>query len=523
MIRNKEYWIARALQRERESSLQGAALTAKMFQEYDTAAKEIRKEIGDFYARYAGKYGLTYDQAVRVLTRKEFRDWKATLEEYIARIAAEPDSRVKALLTAQLDALSTNSRISRLEALLGQIDLKLNELWETGVSQMKAEFGETFREGYYKKVYDIQSRAGFIHEFAKLDESVVENVLSYPWSGAMFSDRLWRNKQALLFHVRETITQGVMQGKSVAAMSKELSSRMGQSYKAAERLIRTETAHFHGEADRAAYEAAGVEEYEYVATLDARTCEVCGALDGKHFKVKDAQVGVNYPPMHPNDRCTTVEYDPDDALDWYNSGRKMPENMTYEEWYQQQVDANGPGFVETEREKAYHITEDREAWKKYKELLGADAPSSLEAFQNIKYKDPDLYQMYRLDYNRRSRLTADPSLALPDAGGAYADQDKFLKYLFNPDNPRGYAKGVAFADRLGYNIDNWEALRAEILRRARLYPVRSIGNRGFGMVYEQKMILYGKTGKPTNVVISWIAEDGKPRMVSAYIKEAKND
>lgn len=123
MAGNKEYWIARALQRERESSLQGAALTAKMFQEYDTAAKEIRKEIGDFYARYAGKYGLTYDQAVRVLTRKEFRDWKATLEEYIARIAAEPDSRVKALLTAQLDALSTNSRISRLEALLGQIDL----------------------------------------------------------------------------------------------------------------------------------------------------------------------------------------------------------------------------------------------------------------------------------------------------------------------------------------------------------------------------------------------------------------
>lgn len=206
------------------------ALTAKMFQEYDRAAKAIRRDIGDFYSKYAGKYGLTYDQAVRLLTRKEFQEWKATLGEYIARIAAEPDPRVKALLTAQLDALSTNSRISRLEALLGQIDLKLNELWETGVSQMKAEFGETFREGYYKKVYDIQSRAGFIHEFAKLDESVVENVLSYPWSGAMFSDRLWRNKQALLFHVRETITQGVMQGKSVATMSKELSAKMGQSY-----------------------------------------------------------------------------------------------------------------------------------------------------------------------------------------------------------------------------------------------------------------------------------------------------
>ena len=178
MARNKEYWIARALQRENEAYLRGVELTAKMFQEYDRAAKAIRREIGDFYSKYAGKYGLTYDQAVRLLTRKEFQEWKATLAEYVARIAQEPDPRVKAVLTAQLDALSTNSRISRLEALLGQIDLKLNDLWETGVAQMKAEFGDAFQEGYYKKLYDIQSRVGFFHEIAKLDESVVEDVLS---------------------------------------------------------------------------------------------------------------------------------------------------------------------------------------------------------------------------------------------------------------------------------------------------------------------------------------------------------
>ena len=134
-------------------------------------------------------------------------------------------------------------------------------------------------------------------------------------------------------------------------MSKELSAKMGQSYKAAERLIRTETSHFHGEADKAAYEAAGIEEYEYVATLDARTCAVCGALDGKHFRVEDAQAGVNYPPMHPNDRCTTVEYDPNDAMDWYNSGKPMPKNMTYEEWYQLQVEEHGSGYVEMERKR----------------------------------------------------------------------------------------------------------------------------------------------------------------------------
>lgn len=78
------------------------------------------------------------------------------------------------------------------------------------------------------------------------------------------------------------------------------------------------------------YQKAADKLKKSMATMDARTCEVCGALDGKHFPIKDATPGVNFPPMHPNDRCTTVEYDPDDAADWAASGEKMPESMTYQ-------------------------------------------------------------------------------------------------------------------------------------------------------------------------------------------------
>lgn len=398
------YWATRALQRENEAYLEGVRLTGVMFREYQAAARSIRQQINDFYSRYAGQHGLTFDQAVRLLSRSEFREWKASLGEYVARIAQEPDPKIKALLTAQLDALSANSSISRLDALLGQIDMKLNDLFDQGVAQMKAQFGDSFREGYYKKVYDIQSRAGFINEFAKLNEGMVEGVLTYPWSGAMFSDRLWQNKQALLFHLRETITQGVMQGKSVGSMAKDISAKMGQSYKAAERLVRTEMAHFHGESDKAAYKAAGVKEYEFVATLDERTCSVCGALDGQHFPLDEAEEGVNYPPMHPNDRCTTVEYDPDDALDWYNSGKPMPKNMTYEEWYDQQVAEHGPGYVETQREKAYNQKADAAQFSRYADRLGADAPGGLEAFQEMKYNDPEAWTDLKSFYSYKGRV-----------------------------------------------------------------------------------------------------------------------
>lgn len=335
-MRSKEYWRARAFQRETESYLRGAGLTSKMFQEYQTAAKEIRRAVNDFYGKYATKHGLTYEQAVKKLGRAEMQEWKAELGDYVKRIALEQDPAIKAQLTAQLDALSTNSRITRLNALEGQIDLILNDLYQQGVSQMREQFGESFQESYYRKTFDIQSRAGFIREFAKINPEMVENAVSYPWSGAMFSDRLWQNKQALIFNLRETITQGLIQGKSVPAMSKEISDKLGQSYKTAERLIRTENNHLHNEAEKSAYRAAGIKEYEFMATLDSRTCEVCGALDGKHFPISEAQPGVNFPPMHPNDRCTTIEYDPEEEMDWYNSGEPMPENMTYKEWAERQ-------------------------------------------------------------------------------------------------------------------------------------------------------------------------------------------
>ena len=325
---NRDYWAERALTRENEAYLRGANLSGKMFREYEAAAKSIRRQIDSFYSKYAGKYGLTYDQAVRLLNRKEFQEWKAALGDYVATIEATTDPSVKAVLKAQLDALSANSSISRLEALQGQIDLILNDLWKRGVEQMKEELGEGFVEGYYKKSYDLQSRAGFYNEIAKIDASAVEDAVSYPWSGAMFSDRLWQSKQALIFNTREIITQGLIQGKSVGVMASALSSRMGQSYKNAERLIRTETAHIHAEADRKAYKEAGVAEYEYMAAVNERTCDTCGGLDGRRFKVSDAEPGVNYPPIHPNCRCTTVEYDPEESLDWLNSGEPISNLFT---------------------------------------------------------------------------------------------------------------------------------------------------------------------------------------------------
>ena len=330
--KSKAYWVKRAEALENRANAKGEALAKKLKREYERAAKEIRSKIDAFYGRYATEQGLSYADAVKRLNSKEAREWKKTLGEYVDEINAMPKGKAKDKLIAELDARSYASQQDRLSSLNAQIEMELDRLFATGEQQMTATMTDVFEDGYYRKVFDLQQRAGVISPFTKLSTDMIEDVLTYPWSGSDFSTRLWNNKRALLFNTRETITQGLIQGQSVARMSKSLADAMGKSYHQAETLIRTETNNFHSQADVRAYEAAGVEEYEFVATLDSRTSEICASLDGKHFPIKEAKTGVNYPPMHPRCRSTTVEYDPEDAEDWAASGQPMPENMTYEEW-----------------------------------------------------------------------------------------------------------------------------------------------------------------------------------------------
>ena len=103
------------------------------------------------------------------------------------------------------------------------------------------------------------------------------------------------------------------------------------------RLIRNESSHIHNTAELDSYKECGFEEYEFMASLGERTCEVCGGMDGKRIKLTDKQFGVNFPPLHPNCRCTTIAFDPDDDLDDFRDRLENGE-LNYDKWYAKYVE-----------------------------------------------------------------------------------------------------------------------------------------------------------------------------------------
>ena len=89
-------------------------------------------------------------------------------------------------------------------------------------------------------------------------------------------------------------------------MSKILQDTFKTAANKADRLVRTEANFVLNQAEAECYENEGNEEYEYLAVIDSRTSDICRGLNSKRFKVKDKKVGVNYPPMHPYCRSTTI-------------------------------------------------------------------------------------------------------------------------------------------------------------------------------------------------------------------------
>ena len=94
--------------------------------------------------------------------------------------------------------------------------------------------------------------------------------------------------------------------KGTNVLINNLKKEFDVSYGYARRLAVTESARVYSEAQKANYEANGVEWFEVMTELKA--CQICQPFNGKIFKVSELVPALNAPPFHPNCQCTTVPH-----------------------------------------------------------------------------------------------------------------------------------------------------------------------------------------------------------------------
>lgn len=264
--RNAEYWADRlSRQNQRIGDKTVEELETRLRQYYRAASADITKEAEGLYNKLLAEAG---DQPVR------------------------PNDLY---------------RLDRMYHLQSKIHKRLREL---GGQEIEAT-GNKLRE--VAELVDKNTVSGLPDAaknspWAVLPREQAEAIANRIWcaDGENWSDRIWKNKAALQQRLEKGMVDGIIRGVKTDELTKTLMADMGVGYREASRIARTETTHVQAEAEAAALEREGYERYRFVNATDGRTCDECGRLNGKTFRMSERRPGVNFPPIHPNCRGRIV-------------------------------------------------------------------------------------------------------------------------------------------------------------------------------------------------------------------------
>lgn len=291
-----DYWKKRIEAEQLAKMERSATIGDEIGRLYDYHFKELEKEIRAFEQRYADKNGLSLSEVKARVDEMDVRAFEEKAKKYVA----EKDFSAKA--NSELELYNLKMKINRLELLQYRLDLEMVALGDA-----EHKLTERFLNDEYVK--EIENQSGLLGQSVLSAEQVtqtVQTILNTSFKGATWSNRIWQRQDALREIVARMAEDYLLKGKNPTTMIAKIRKEFRVSASEAKHLAVTEGARVATEAQRQSYKSNGYDEYEFIAEPTA--CDICKALNGKIFKVKDMEPGENAAPMHPHCHCSTAAH-----------------------------------------------------------------------------------------------------------------------------------------------------------------------------------------------------------------------
>ncbi len=246
-----------------------------VLQSLDAAADDVSKQIQRFEKKAA------------------LKDW----QELRLSILKETEN--------EIDAITKELQASWKVGIRANVEGAMKLGIEDGVGQL-----EVLEHPDFAGISDKAKRAAITKTFATLDRAAIDFLANYQ------VNLLGDVTTELAAGIKRTITQGVLTGKSIPEVAREIGKvvtdknafkKAGKTvFRSAQHratlITRTETLRAHNEGRKVFYREVGVSKVKWLTAHDERTCPECAPLGGKIFKLDK----VPGPPKHPACRCCSV-------------------------------------------------------------------------------------------------------------------------------------------------------------------------------------------------------------------------
>lgn len=309
--RQVEYWRNRETVQRRKYIRDEERYQKEIERIYLNMMDEIQKEINGFYVRYAKKEGITIAEAKKRASKLDMEEYSRKAAKYVK------EKNFSDAANEEMRLYNMTMKVNRLEMLKARMGLEL----VSGFDELQKFFDEKLTD---RTLEEFERQAGILGKSVLQNEKKAHAIVNASFHNAKFSDRIWMYQDMMKAELSNLLQQGLIRGKHPRDLARHLKKLFGVSQYNAERLMITELARVQSEAQKQSFERNGFEYYEYIACGKGDVCNVCKALDGKHFKIKDMMPGENAPPMHPMCHCSIAAWEDneeyEDRLDFLDKG-----------------------------------------------------------------------------------------------------------------------------------------------------------------------------------------------------------
>lgn len=293
-MNSQDYWDERIEKHMRDNIKTEKQIEKKLLENYKRAFAEAQKEIDAYYGRYATKEGITGADARKLASEFHVEQFKDKAKRYVK------ERNFTAQANAEMRLYNLTTKVSRVELLKQQIRLEIIAMTSDNERLIDDSIEVAKRREY-------ETQAGAMKDFVGKNADHLKSVVNKSHETAQWATILWGVHQSnLRSEVDRLVNIGIVNGRNPRVLARELRKAFDSNVYTSERLMRTELANAQGDVALDTLKSGDFEKYKYNAEPSA--CKICQKLNGRTFKIKDAKVGTNMFPMHPNCKCSISGY-----------------------------------------------------------------------------------------------------------------------------------------------------------------------------------------------------------------------
>lgn len=265
---------------------------AILTQLYQESFNRLQAEIDRFYIAYAGKEGLTKQEAMKKASEFDVTKFAEKAKKAVKEKDFSPGTN------SWLRIYNLKMKVSRLELLKAELALEIQNL----TSEVNEVFDKARREEYLS---EYKRQAGILGISSKGANKRIQSILGADFYGQNFSSRVWGStglQATLQRDVFASLNRVYTDMMGYKQEINRLLKKYGTSKENAKRLLKTEIARINADTQHAMLKTNGFTHMIFVAEPGA--CDICGPLDKKAIPIDEVEKGMNMFPMHPNCRCS---------------------------------------------------------------------------------------------------------------------------------------------------------------------------------------------------------------------------